>query len=75
MRMERRVLTPMRSVDDSVYVLNVYTLAGEWGTGSYFLVVPSIDVSRHCIRLGKTKRSKVFKSDERQRFHLGVESM
>ena len=31
MRMERRVLTPMRSVDDLVDVLNSYTLAGEWG--------------------------------------------
>ena len=56
MRMERRVLTPMRSVDNLVYVLNLYTLAGEWGTGSHLLVVPRIDVSRHCIRLGKTKR-------------------
>ena len=23
--------------DDLVYVLNLYTLAGEWGTGSHFL--------------------------------------
>ena len=24
------------------YVLNLYTLAGEWGTGSHFLVVPLV---------------------------------
>ena len=40
------------------YVLNVYTLAGERGTGSHFLAVPRIDVSKHfIIRLGKTKRA------------------
>ena len=38
MRMERRVLTPMHSVDDLVYVLNSYTLAEEWGTGGHLLV-------------------------------------
>ena len=48
--------------DDLVYVLNSCTLAGEWGTGSHLLAVPRIDVSRHSIRLGKTKRSKAFKS-------------
>ena len=41
----------------------MYTLAGEWGTGSHFLVVPRIDVSRHCIRLRRKhvkKRSGTF---------------
>ena len=33
------------------WVLNSYTLAGEWGTGSHLLVVPRIDVSGHCITL------------------------
>ena len=55
----------MRSVcDDLVNVLNLYTLAGEWGTGSHLLGVPRIDVSRHSIRLGETKHSKAFKSKE-----------
>ena len=46
------------------WVLNSYTLAGEWGTGSHLLGVPRIDVSRHSIRLGETKHSKAFKSKE-----------
>ena len=35
------------------------------GSGSHFLAVPRIDVSRHCIRLGKTKRSKAFKTSSK----------
>ena len=39
-------------------VRSVYTLAGEWGTGSHPLVLPSIDVSRQSTGFGKTMRLK-----------------
>ena len=42
--------------------LFVYKLAGEWGTGSHPLVLPSIDVSRQSTGFGKTKRLKASKS-------------
>ena len=42
-------------------VRSVYTLAGEWGTGSHPLVLPSIDVFRQCTGFGKTMRLKASK--------------
>ena len=39
----------------------VYTLAGESGTGSHPLALPSIDVSRQSTRLEKTMRLKASK--------------
>ena len=45
-------------------VRSVYTLAGEWGTGSHPLILPSIDVSRQSTGLGKTKRLKASKSED-----------
>ena len=45
----------------------VYTLAGEWGTGSHPLVLPSIDVSRQSTGLGKTMRLKASKVGSDQR--------
>ena len=42
-------------------VRSVYTLAGEWGTGSHSLGLPSIDVSRQSTGLGKTMRLKASK--------------
>ena len=44
-------------------VRSVYTLgsAGEWGTGSHSLGLPSIDVSRQSTELGKTMRKKASK--------------
>ena len=48
-------------------VRSVYTLAGEWGTGSHPLALPSIDVSRQSTGLGKTMRLKVSKSHKRVR--------
>ena len=46
----------------SVFLRYVYTLAGEWGTGSHPLVLPSIGVSRQCTGFGKTKRPQASKS-------------
>ena len=43
-------------------VRSVYTLAGEWGTGSHPLALPSIYVSRQSTGLGKTMRLKASKS-------------
>ena len=42
----------------------MYTLAGEWGTGSHPLGLPSIDVSRQSTGLGKTMRLKTSKSED-----------
>ena len=61
MRMERRVPASMRS-ERRFGVRSVYTLAGEWGTGSHPLALPSIDVSRQSTGLGKTMRLKASKS-------------
>ena len=44
-------------------VRSVYTLAGEWGTGSHPLALPSIDVSRQSTGFEKTMRLKASKSD------------
>ena len=44
----------------------VYTLAGEWGTGSHLLVVPGIDVSIGiALGLGKQRVQKRSKSARR----------
>ena len=43
-------------------VRSVYTLAGEWGTGSHPLVLPNIDVSRQSTGLGKIMRLKASNS-------------
>ena len=40
----------------------MYTLAGEWGTGSHPLVLPSVDVSRQSTGLAETMRLKASKS-------------
>ena len=49
-------------------VRSVYTLAGEWGTGSHPLVLPSIDVSRHVgSALGSGKQWRLKASNISQR--------
>ena len=51
-------------------VRSVYTLAGEWGTGSHLLALPSIDVSRQSTGLGKTMRLKASKMKRQQDLSL-----